>query len=174
MDEIREKAASDLGLDTAVNAKEREYDLTTSLLSAANWREDEDLCREAEIRRNGKFLFSVRLHPIGSEESRRARKNATTYMRNPQGPKYPQIEKDYNDSLYASWLIYLATFEEDQTKIWGNKSVMDKFGLGQNVETIDVLLRVGEKNNLLEIVSEISGFIDDTDGNDAKEETAKN
>ena len=135
--------------------------MVTSLLAAADFRNTENAVTEVEIRRAGKFYFSVHVHPISEDDVRAARKKATTYMRNPQGAKYPPIEKDFNPSLFNSWLIYLATTPEDQQKIWGNKSVKDKFGLMENVESINVLLLLGEKTALSDKIIEISGLNDE-------------
>lgn len=101
-----------------------------------------------------------------------ARKKATSYMRNPQGAKYPPIEKDFNPSLFNSWLIYLATTPEDQQKIWGNKSIKDKFGLMENVESINILLLLGEKTALSDKIIEISG-LDDEEQFDAEDYAKK-
>ncbi len=166
-----EKNASALGLDAAVDRREAEYDLVKALLEAADFRNSEASITEAVIRRNGKYLFSVHLHPLGDDEVRLARKHATSYAKNPQGPKYPQIEKGFDTTLFNSWLIYLATTEEDQEKIWGNAEVKRKCGLVQNVETIDAILRFGEKSALLETVSRISGL--DDDAGVSEEEFAK-
>ncbi len=168
------EAAEKLGLNIATSQKEREYDLVESLLEASSYRDEDndDNCTEAEIKRRGKFLFSVHLHPIGEDTMNFARKKATTYTKNPQGAKYPPIEKEFNGALFNSWVIYLATTKEDQDKIWGNKAVKNKYGLMQNVDTIDILLRVGEKTQLTSLIDEISGFSDEDIINN--EEIAKN
>ncbi len=162
MSTTNEKAASVLGLDAAAAPKEAEYDLVKSLLEAADFRNSEDSVKEIEIRRNGKFLFTVHIRPLGDDEVRLARKKAITYAKNPQGAKYPPIEKEFNANLFNSWLIYLATIDEDREKIWGNKAVMNKCGLKENVEAVDALLRFGEKSTLVEQISEISGLNEDT------------
>lgn len=151
------------GLDMASDRKEAEYDLVTSLLEAAEFKSADDNITNVEIRRNGKFLFTVHLHPISEPDARYARKRATIYMTNPNGKKLPPIEKDFDTAVFNSWLIYLATTEEDQRKIWGNPQVMQKYGLMQAVDTIDVLLTLGEKRKLSELVTEISGMDDDED-----------
>ncbi len=91
-----ENAAEELGLDTATDRKEAEYDLVKSLLEAASFRENEDSIEEVKIKRNGKLLFTVHLHPLSDDEVRQARKKATIYAKNPKGPKYPPIEKDFD------------------------------------------------------------------------------
>ncbi len=166
------ESASALGLDTASDRRGAEYDLVKSLLEAADFRSSENSITEAAIRRGGKYLFSVHLRPLGDDEVRQARKSATIYAKNPQGPKYPQIEKDFDTTLFNSWLIYLATTEDDREKIWGNPAVKSKYGLLQNVESIDVILRFGEKTMLLDTVSRISG-LDEEDGDITLEELAK-
>lgn len=157
----QENAAAALGLDSAADRKSAEYDLVTSLLAAADFRNTTEAVTPVEIRRGGKYYFTVHIRPISEEESRQARKKATKYGKNPQGAKYPKIETDFNSSLFNSWLIYLATTPEDQEKIWGNKAVKDQYGLMENVESINVLLLLGEKDALLDQVLEISGLNDD-------------
>lgn len=159
------------GLSVATDKKAAEYDLVTSLLEAADFRNEDE--KEVELRRNGKLLFTIHLRALSDSESRMCRKNATTYMKNPAGKGYPPIEKEHNSSLYNSWLIYTATRDDDKEKIWGNKAVMDKYGLLRPVESIDVLLKIGEKMKLLDIVTEISGMGDE-EGDITPEDYAKN
>ena len=165
-------------LDQTENRKEAEYDLVKSLLEAADFKTSEENITEAVIKRNGKYLFSVHLHPISETDARFARKKATTYMPNPNNKKLPPIPKEENETLFKSWLIYLATTEEDQEKIWGNPVIMQKYGLKQPVESIDILLRFGEKDMLSELVGKISGVLEEDDedgaGTMSAEEYAKN
>lgn len=164
------------GLDNAANRKEAEYDLVQALLEATEYKTDEENVSEVDIKRNGKFLFRVHMHPISDSDVRQARKKATSYVPNPNGKKLPKIESDFNSTKFNSWLIYLATTEEDQTSIWGNPAIMKKFMLAEPAESIDVLLTVGEKRRLSDIVSEISGLDDDDTEEETKdtEEYAKN
>lgn len=163
------------GLDTADNRKEAEYDLVKSLLEASEYKTAEDAVTEAEIKRNGKYMFSVHMHPISEADARFARKKATKYMPNPNGKKLPQIEKELDTAKFNSWLIYVATTEEDQQKIWGNPAIMQKYGLALPVESIDVLLTLGEKRKLADLVTDISGLDDEEDEETVtEEEYAKN
>lgn len=163
------------GLDNATNRKETEYDLVTSLLAAADFKVSDDNITEAEIKRNGNYLFSVHLHPISEPDARMARKKATITMPNPNGRKLPPIEKDFDTAKFNAWLIYLATTEEDQQKIWGNQAIMQKYSCLQPVETIDILLTLGEKRKLADLVTDISGLDDDDDEDNVDvEEYAKN
>lgn len=173
-----EEKKSVTGLDQAADRKEAEYDLVTALLEAASYKEDDESITEAEIKRNGKFLFSVHIHPISDEDSRFARKKATVYMKNPNGKSLPPIEKEFNNAKFKSWVIYIATTEEDQQKIWGNTALMQKRNLSEPWESVGELLTVGEKNKLFDLVLEISGMSDDDGEEDEekldKEEYAKN
>lgn len=161
------------GLETAEDRKEAEYDLVKALLESADYKDAEENITEAEIKRAGKYLFTVHLHPISEPDARFARKKATTYMPNPQNKKLPPIEKEFDTSKFNSWLIYLATTEEDQQKIWGNSVIMQKYGLAQPYESIDTLLTLGEKHKLADLVTDISGMNDDEETMD-EEEYAKN
>ena len=162
------------GLSTATNREEAEYDLVKALLESAEYKTAEDEITEVEIKRGKRYLFTVHMHPISEPDVRTARKKATTYMPNPNGKKLPQIEKDFDSAKFNAWLIYLATTEEDQQKIWGNPAVMQKYGLALPVESIDVLLTLGEKRKLADLVSDISGMNDDEEENVDQEEYAKN
>lgn len=162
------------GLDNAGNRKEAEYDLVKSLLEAASYKEAEDSILEVELKRKGKFLFSVHIHPLSDEDLRFARKKATKMMPNPNGKKLPQIEKEHNLVEFKSWCIYLATTEEDQTKIWGNPAIMQKYNLNLPVDSIDVLLTAGEKDWFFEQVGKISDMNEDEDEQMDEEEFAKN
>lgn len=172
--ETEKKSLSNL--DQAVDRKETEYDLVTALLSAAEFKTADESITEVEIKRAGKFLFSVHIHPISDPDTRFARKKATTYMPNPNGKKLPPIEKEFDNAKFLSWIIYLATTEEDQKKIWGNSQVMTKLGVLQPVESIDAILTVGEKRALFNQVYKISGLDDEYDDDEQynEEEYAKN
>ena len=159
-------------LECAENNREAEYDLVKSLLEAANYKEDVDTMVVADIKRRGELLFSVHLHPISDADARFARRKATTFMPNPDGKRLPPIEKEFNNAKFGNWLIYLATTEEDQRNIWGNPAIMQKFSLAEPYEAVDILLTLGEKRRLLEIVTEISGMDDEDEV--SEEDFAKN
>ena len=152
------------GLETAktqTEKNEKEYDLLEALLKAADFRNDEDMVTTAEIRRNGVLMFEVNIHPIGDEEARALRRKATTYMPNPVNPKLPRVEKNFDQGKFNSLIIYEATTEKDKKAIWGRKEIMEKYNLVEPHESVDILLTVGEKNNLSDEVLRISGWEDD-------------
>lgn len=172
---MEKEKAKITGLDTTENRKEAEYDLVSALLTAAEYKTSKDNITEADIVRDGKYLFTVHLHPISEKDARFARKKATTYIPNPNGKKLPPIEKERDEAVFNAWLIYIATTEEDQEKIWGNPAIMQKYGLKLPVDSIDVLLKYGEKQQLADTVGKISGFDDDDDDgeNDDSEKSEK-
>ena len=157
------------GLDTALDRKEAEYDLVTALLEAADYKNSDEEITPVTIARNGKFLFKVHIHPISDTDVKKAQKEAGVYKPNPTNKKLGRVKVDQDNAKLASWLIYLATTEEDQEKIWGNRQVMGKYGLMENWECIDTLLKKGEKDALLDQVFEISGMNDDDDDEDGNE-----
>lgn len=162
------------GLEMATDRKDAEYDLVKSLLAAMDYQKEEENITEVEIRRNGKFYFSVHLHPISDDQIRTARKKSTVYVPNPNNKKLPPIEKELNSVRMKSMAIYLATTEEDQQRIWGNPAVKEKAGLMESYESVDVLLNAGEKLKLWETVLDISGLNDDDDDTMDEEEYSKN
>lgn len=161
------------GLENVENKKEAEYDLVAALMEAAGYRNDKELITTVDIKRGEKYLFSVDIHPIGDDEVRAARKKATTYMPNPQNRKLPKIEKEFNGGMFNALIIYAGTTDEDKAKIWGNRAIMDKFGLVEPFESISVLLTAGEKAALSDKVIDISGM-DIEDEEVSKEEYTKN
>lgn len=157
------------GLDLAPDYQEAEYNLVESLLKASNYKEEE--ITRVKIARAGKLLFYVNIHPLSDADVRDAQKKAGIYKPNPTNKKLGTVKVDTDNAKLSSWLIYLATTEEDQMKIWGNPAIMQKFNLMQPQESIDILLKTGEKADLLEEVLKISGIDDDEDEEKMDEET---
>ncbi|MCU7380519.1 hypothetical protein OBO34_19590 [Clostridiales Family XIII bacterium ASD5510] len=145
--------------------KQEKYDLVSSLLAAAEFKNNEDLVKEVIIKRNGVYYFTVHIHPISDQEISFARKKATIRKKK---------ESEFDASVFNSWLVYLATVDEDRELIWGNKELKSKHGLAANYESIDILLTAGEKADLTMLVYEISGMNDDQNTLEDPEEEAKN
>lgn len=156
------------GLDQATNRKEAEFDLVKNLLEAASYKTNDNAVSDVDIKRNGKVLFTVQIHPISDADTRFARKKAAIMMDNPQGKKFPKIEKDFDTSEFKSWLIYLASTEKTQQEIWGNSAIMKQYNLMQPIESIDLLLTMGEKSRLMDIITEISGLEDEEEEMDVE------
>lgn len=71
-------------------------------------------------------------------------------------------------------MIYNATIAEDQEKLWDNKQVQEALRRrGKHIinalDVIDAVLLPGEKENVLTVLDELSGY----DTEEAKVETAK-
>ena len=134
---------------------------------------DREMVKEVEIRRKGKLYFTVHVHPVSEEDISFASKKASKYYENPQGKKLPRIRGEMDTNLFNSWLIYLGTVEDDREKIWGNPTVMKKLGHLKPVESINSLLMAGEKNELVDLIINISNVTDDGE-EVSEEEYAKN
>jgi hypothetical protein len=150
---LEEKSVETTGIPD--NVEEQEYDLLESLLMAA---EDNEALTPVRIERNGVHRFTFRVHALSEKERGNAYKAASTYEANPAGKHLPKIKKDTDESLYRSYLIYYATADEDRRKIWGQKKVKDKYNLMHDAETIDCLLKSGEKDAVLDLIAGLSGF----------------
>lgn len=179
---MAEKEMKDFTGLSQVPASERRYaeeDLLASLLAAAGFKDSDEAVAEVEVKRGGRVYFTVHLHPLSDEEIKAARKKSTKYSKNPLGSKYPLIEKERDSKKFNSWLIYLATTPEGQKKIWGNPALLEKLDLVEPVEAVDALLLAGEKDRLVDTVTNLSGFgEEDEDGDegapDTLEDYAKN
>lgn len=157
------------GLEDAVDRKGAELELIERLFMASKYKEDAENIQPIDITRNGMVLFTLHIHPIGDDDVAKANKESAIKVRNPNGKHLPKIQADSDKSKYKSWLIYLATTEEDQRQIWGNPVLMSKLGIFQPWESIDKLLTLGDKNKLLDKITEISGLDDDEDEMDEEE-----
>lgn len=179
---MAEKETKDFTGLSQVPAGERKYaeeELLTSLLAAAGFKDSQEAVTAAEIKRGGRLYFTVHLRPLSDDDIKTARKRSTKYGKNPLGGKYPLIEKERDQRRFNSWLIYLSTTPEDQKKIWGNPELLSRLDLVEPVDAVDALLLAGEKDRLIDLVTNISGFSEDEDGEDegapgSLEEYAKN
>lgn len=160
-----------LGLDGSSNFERDEYNLVNALMQASNFKEDGEK-KLIEIRRDNKVLFSFTIRPLSEEEVDKCYEKATSYTANPAGRKYPPIPKKTNKSLQNSYMIYTATIDEDKNKIWDNPDFKSAKGIVQGVESVDLLLKAGEKERVLEEISGISGFSEEIKLDD--EEAIKN
>lgn len=69
-----------------------------------------------------------------------------------------RIAESVDSADYRSELIYEATIEEDRTKIWDRTDAWEKCNVVNGIGLIDVVLKAGEKDAILEKLDEISGF----------------
>lgn len=140
-----------------------EEDLISGLLAAADYADDESIQKEIAIRRNGKEMFRFHIRPLGEPELQRIRKQSTPYYPNPEGKRLPKIEGDIRYGEFKSSKIYAATVDADKEKLWDNPKV--KSGLAakghdiiESWEIIDAVLMAGEKNQISDVIDDISGY----------------
>lgn len=136
------------------------------LIEASNEKDGESSYKRVQIRRNGVLKFEFRIRPVSEEESLACHDHATKFAPRKRGQ--PKREIETNQALFRSWLIYTATVDADRAKTWDNKKAQQALNVMQGVEMIDAVLLSGEKDRIIDLINEISGYSDDT------EETAKN
>lgn len=136
------------------------------LIEASNEKDSESSYKRVQIRRNGVLKFEFRIRPVSEEESLACHDHATKFAPRKRGQ--PKREIETNQALFRSWLIYTATVDADRAKTWDNKKAQQALNVMQGVEMIDAVLLSGEKDRIIDLINEISGYSDDT------EETAKN
>lgn len=140
--------------------------LLRGLIEASNEKDSESSYKRVQIRRNGVLKFEFRIRPVSEEESLACHDHATKFAPRKRGQ--PKREIETNQALFRSWLIYTATVDADRAKTWDNKKAQQALNVMQGVEMIDAVLLSGEKDRIIDLINEISGYSDDT------EETAKN
>ena len=145
-----------------------ESDILKGLLHAAEYN-DESNSTTIDITRDGKRLFSFRIRPLSEEEYIKCRDKHTRRKKNKSlGVSMPT---DTDTTKYRSQLIYNATVKEDRAKVWDSKAAWNALSVITGIDLIDKVLRPGEKDRVLEVLDDISGY--GVDFEDA-EETAKN
>lgn len=153
--------------ETRTAARMNEDDLLNGLLAAANYKNDEDETVEIVINRQGKDLFSFRIHPLSEEDFNRCRKRCTKYVKSKTQAGI-RVPEEVDTVKYRCMLIYEATVEADRAKIWDNKKLWKAKDLATGIEAVDLLLKAGEKNAICEKLDTISGY------EMTEEEVAKN
>ncbi len=143
-----------------------EDDILGGLLAAAAYKTDDEETAEIEVVRNKQTVFSFRIRPLSEEEYLKARRDNTVYKRNKSVGT--RVADHVNTSAYRSQLIYDATVESDREKIWDNKAAWEKLAVVNGIDLIDVVLKSGEKDAIIDKLDEISGY------QPTMEETAKN
>lgn len=143
--------------------KENEMDLVQGLLEAADFRSDDSLQTEIQIKRNGKLYFSFKIRPLSESELLAARKHAVVKMPNPNNPKLPPIEKEIRVEEFTAWKIFYATVNKED--VWENQAVMNGlekkgFTVLRGIDVINTVLRAGEKDAIDDQIDKLSGFYD--------------
>lgn len=148
-----------------------EEDIIQGLIEAANFKSDER--KKIEIVRGGKLFYSFEIQPLSEDEYNAARKKHTKNQKNRRLGIV--VSNDVNAVKYRDQLIYNATVPEDRKRLWDNKKVWSALNaknidIVSPLDVIEYTLKAGEKDRIIDIIDQISGFDGDTD----IEETAKN
>lgn len=143
-----------------------EQDILRGLIEAGTEKDDESTYRKIQIKRGGVLKFEFRIRPISEEESLACHDHATKFA--PRKKGQPKREIETNSAKFRSWLIYTATVDEDRAKTWDNRKAQEALNILQGVDMVDAVLLSGEKDRIIDVINEISGYGDDMD------ETAKN
>lgn len=143
-----------------------EQDILRGLIEAGTEKDNESTYRKIQIKRGGVLKFEFRIRPISEEESLACHDHATKFAPRKKGQLKREIET--NSAKFRSWLIYTATVDEDRKKTWDNKQAQEALDVLQGVDMIDAVLLSGEKDRIIDVINEISGYDDNI------EETAKN
>lgn len=150
------------GLEGSTNFEQDEKALLAALLEASDYKTNtEENTKTIAIKKNDKVLFRFNIRAISQAEMQAARKKATKQIPNPAGPKYPAISGEMSVTQYHNNLIYTATVEEDKKRIWGNKEFMQQKGILDAADSVDEMLKVGTKSQIVDVILELSGFNDE-------------
>ena len=139
------------------DAREHETSLLDGLLAAAGFKTAEDCIKKVVISRGGKDLFSFHIHPLSEEDYNACRKKFTKYVKSKvQGGI--RVPEEVNAVDYRAALIYAATIPEDQENVWNNKVLWKNLDLATGYEAVNALLMAGEKEAVLSLIDQISGY----------------
>lgn len=157
-DGINVENAVVLNEDDVIDTPMNEDEMINGLLTAANYKDDEDLQRKIQIKRKGKLLFEFWIRPLTEEESYNCRKKVTKRITDPRGKMFGKVNGETDVVKLRSYIILTATVDKGNGIIWDNKKLKDKLNLIQAVDVIDTVLMSGEKDKICDIIDEISGF----------------
>ncbi len=133
-----------------------EDDILGGLLAAAAYKTDAEDITPIEIVRGGTTVLTFRIRPMSEEEYLDCKKKNTNYKRNKQ--LGTRIAESVDAARYRAQLIYEATIEEDREKIWDNREAWSRLNVLNGVDLIEVVLKAGEKDAILETLDKISGY----------------
>ena len=141
--------------EVKANVRMYEDDILGGLMAAASYKTDMDEVATIQIVRH-KAVVEFRIRPLSEDEYAKIRKRNTNYKKNKANGL--RIAESVNSADYRSELIYEATIEEDRAKIWDRADAWDKCNVVNGIGLVDVVLKAGEKDAILEKLDEISGF----------------
>jgi len=138
-----------------------EGDILQGLLSLGRERDDEANYTTIQIKRNGAVKLEFRIRPITEEENQQCVRMATKYA--PTKPGQPKVAIETDGTKARSHIVYTATVDEDRAKVWDNQAAKNAFNILDSVDMVDMVLKAGEKDGVIKVIDEISGFNDETE-----------
>lgn len=157
------------GMDTVERKEElleKERDVLAGLLELGNTRNNPEEYEKIVIRRNGEEKLAFSIRPLSEAEMISCSERATKYAPAKGGKPRTAIKTDM--PKMRSLFIYTATIDEDRKKIWDNPQAKLHFNVLESADMIDMVLKGGEKEQILNKIDDISGY------HDSVEELAKN
>ncbi len=135
-----------------------EPDILSALLELGNAKDNPDEYHKVTIRRNDEDKFSFRIRPLSEKEMISCNEQATKYSPSKNGKPRVALKTDLPKA--RSLLIYTATVDEDRKKIWDHPEAKKKFNILESADMIDIVLKGGEKDQIISKIDEISGYYD--------------
>ena len=139
-----------------------ENDILAGLLEAGRSKDSEDSYKTIKIKRGNKLLFTFRVRPMTEEEAQSCYRRATKYAKG-KGYGQPKTAIETDNAKFRAYRIYTATVDEDRAKTWDNRKAWDALGVITGVDMIDMVLLAGEKDRILDVIDEVSGYNDQLD-----------
>lgn len=141
-----------------------EISILDGMLLAA--KERESATQVIEIARDGKARFAFRIRAVTEEENEEALETATRYKRDKRLPSPVPIGEDRYK--YRSLLIVKATVAfcekdgageyRDVESMWNDEGLRKQWNLAATHEVVDKVLLPGEKERVVDRISDLSGF----------------
>ena len=131
-----------------------------------------------EVIRNNKKLFSFRVRGLDDNEFEKCREQATKVVKDRRLGSVA-VPREFNSAKFNSLLIYTATHPDDKKAIWDNKELWKEAKVVTGWQLIDKVLKRGEKDQCIDLIEKLSGYVDDEDADEDEtsenlEETLKN
>jgi hypothetical protein len=130
-----------------------ENDILDGILSLGKRKDDAENYRMIRLKDGkGKVKLEFRVRPLSEDENRTLVKKATPTARNKKVKPEPDWVK------YRSLVIYSATVNEDRLKTWDSQKVKDAMDVIDGWEIIDKMMLAGEKEQIIAVIDELSGY----------------
>lgn len=113
-----------------------------------------------EVIRKGKKLFSFSVSALDDEQVENCRDQSTKNVKDRRLGNLA-VPRDFNSAKFNSLMIYTATVSEDKKVLWDNKALWQKAGVVTGWQLVDKVLLRGEKDAVISLVEELSGYKDE-------------